>query len=66
LSEDWAFCERAAGLGYKCFSACRPKLTHEGTYVYRLVDARSKPLPDENLTITLSSASLEAREKVHA
>ncbi len=66
LSEDWAFCERANALGFKCYSACRPRLTHEGHYTFRLVDAKAKPPPAMDLTITLSSAAFAAREKTHA
>jgi len=57
LSEDWSFCERARAAGFNIHAACLPRLTHEGSYSYRLVDAKSRPYPDELVTIKLHSSS---------
>ena len=54
LTEDWALCHRARGCGQKVLAAFKPRLKHEGTYNYRMVDARSQPLPDEDVTLTLN------------
>jgi hypothetical protein len=54
LSEDWAFCDRAKKLGFKCYASAYPRLKHEGTYTYRLVDARARPPVDEDITVKLT------------
>jgi len=51
ITEDWSFCHRAGECGQKVLAALKPRITHEGTYNYRMVDARSQPLPDEDVTI---------------
>ncbi len=54
LSEDWAFCSRAASAGFRILAALKPRLTHLGEYQYRMIDAKTRPQPDEDVTITIS------------
>lgn len=61
LSEDWAFCERVRQTGGALFAACYPRLTHEGRYTYRLVDAKARPPKDEDIPIRLGEASFSGR-----
>lgn len=58
LSEDWSFCRRVRAAGYGVFAACSPRLTHTGTYTFRMVDARAEPPPDEAITFFLSRAGV--------
>lgn len=53
LSEDWAFCSRVAEAGFGVFAAMKPRLTHWGEHQYRMIDSRTRPRPDEDLTVTL-------------
>lgn len=57
LSEDYAFCHRARGLGFEVYASAYPRLQHQGSYTYRLVDATAKPPEDKDLTIKLGSSS---------
>jgi len=50
LSEDYAFCERANELGFKCWVDSRMKLTHFGNYLYDWDDIhRPRKQKAENL-----------------
>jgi len=53
LYDDWSFCQRVLDCGFDIFASLKPKITHEGTWTYRLTDAYSKPLPDEDMEIKL-------------
>lgn len=46
LSEDWAMCERAIRLGYKCYVDNSIVLGHVGTKVYKLQDTATEPVLD--------------------
>lgn len=57
LSEDYAFCHRARELGFKVYASTGPRLVHEGSYSYRLVDARVRPPKDDDTKIQLDSSA---------
>ena len=72
-TEDWAFCFRAREAGFKVFASTYPKLTHEGTYTYRLVDGRARPPQDRTVTFNFDAEARAAqingtqpKESVHA
>lgn len=62
LSEDWAFCERARTSGFDIYASTGPRLTHEGRYTFRLVDARARPPKDEDITLTFSRPAVAGKE----
>lgn len=55
LSEDWAFCARAAGKGFKIWAAMKPRLKHVGEWIYRMVDSNHMPPPDTKMSITITA-----------
>jgi hypothetical protein len=40
LSEDWAFCERARGEGFELYLDLKPRLVHNGSHSYRVIDSQ--------------------------
>lgn len=58
LSEDWAFCLRAKGKGFKIWAAMKPRLKHIGEWIYRMVDANYEPPPDTKMSITISDRDI--------
>ena len=59
-TDDWAFCSRVRELGIPVLASTKPRLTHIGTYQYRMVDTAISPPPNKDITINL------VREAVHA
>lgn len=52
-TDDWAFCARVRELGLPVLASTYPHVTHEGSYLYRMVDSVVSPPPDRDLTINL-------------
>lgn len=52
-TDDWAFCARVREAGFKVFASTYPRLTHEGSYTYRMVDSDKTPPPDRDMEFTL-------------
>ncbi len=57
-SSDQAFCLRAGDAGFKVYGSTLPKVTHKGSYIFRMVDGVVSPPLDKDITIHLQ------REKV--
>lgn len=52
LSEDWAFCHRAAALGFSVHLALRPLVRHWGYYPYDVIkDAMADPTPKRKISL---------------
>lgn len=47
LSEDWAFCHRAASLGFKTWLDMAPRVYHWGSYRYGVEEDSQQPPPPE-------------------
>ncbi|MFQ5514713.1 MAG: glycosyltransferase [Myxococcota bacterium] len=54
LSEDWAFCQRAAAAGFELWVDLRPRLVHNGAHGFRVLDGQFE-LPSDDDRITLRS-----------
>lgn len=63
LSEDWAFCERAAQDGFPSYLDPAVRLLHVGMSAYRLEDMlQDEPLPTQPLALTREAGGLYTRE----
>ena len=59
LSEDWAFCEKAARVGYKIYLDTSVQLGHAGRYVYELSDLCREPRPEAKVIKYIDPSSKE-------
>ena len=62
LSEDWAFCDRAERLGFKCWVDTTVKLGHAGRYVYNwdnLISPPKRQIESFKYTDLTSSVNVE-------
>ena len=50
-TDDQAFCARVREAGFKVLASTYPKLTHVGSYIYRLVDSDVCPPADRDVTL---------------
>lgn len=63
-TDDQAFCERARTAGFQVLASTWPRLTHEGSYIYRMPDSEVSPPPDRDITFTIGARPV--LETVHA
>lgn len=62
-TDDQAFCARVRAAGFPVYASTFPRLTHDGTYTFRMVDSDVSPPPDRDVSISLVQP---VREAVHA
>lgn len=61
LSEDWAFCLRASGVGAPVHADLWPRIRHVGEYIYRMIDCFQPPIPDRwPIQLTVDHSAREA------
>jgi hypothetical protein len=60
-TDDWAFCARVREAGFGVYASTFPRLTHEGSYVFRMADSDIQPPADRDVTLNLM-----VREVAHA
>ena len=58
-NNDHAFCKRVREAGFSVYASTYPVVTHEGRYIYRMVDSEITPPVDKRVVFHLG-------EKVHA
>ena len=52
-TDDWAFLARVRAVGGKVFASTYPRLTHEGSYTYRMVDSEITPPQDKDIALDI-------------
>lgn len=56
-TDDAAFCARVRECGFRVLASTYPRLTHEGTYNFRMVDSNISPPLDRDIEISLKGAA---------
>lgn len=50
-TDDWAFCKRVRDAGFPIYVSTFPRITHEGSYTFRMVDAEAVPPPEKDVVL---------------
>lgn len=64
LSEDWAFCDRAAQEGFKSYIDPSVRIQHLGLYPFRLEDMLREDIETQPMWLTREASGLYLREAI--
>lgn len=52
-TDDQAFCARVRQAGFDVFASTYPRVSHDGSYTFRLIDGQVSPPPDQDIEFHL-------------